>query len=253
MSNEILPRLIGRGVLSGALAGLVSGGFAFFVAEPVMDRAVELEGRRSEAADKAAGITPEAMEEMFTRSEQHLGLILATVGAGIAFGVLFSVMYWALFHRTAATRPWERSLGLAGAVFTGFWLLPFIRYPANPPGVGDPESLGSREYGWTASIAIGLITVFVAWRLATSLADRPKHVRQPAAVALVVVATALLFLLPDNTDPLPVPAGLLWDFRVLAAASSTILWTFLGAAFGYLGVRDARRSRTAPAATEVGV
>ncbi|GAB3673790.1 CbtA family protein [Actinocorallia lasiicapitis] len=242
MSNEILPRLIGRGVLSGAFAGLVAGAFAFFVAEPTMDRAVELESQRSAA--ETTGMTVDEMEEVFTRSEQHLGLILATVGAGIAFGVLFAVLYWALFHRSASTRPWERSLGLAGAAYLGFYLLPFLRYPANPPGVGDPESLDSRSYGWTAAIAIGLIAVFVAWRLYASLKGRPEHVRQSAAVALVVVALALTFLLPDNDDPLPVPADLLWNFRALAVASSTILWTMLGAAFGFLGLRAAQKAKT---------
>lgn len=235
---DILPRLIGRGVLSGALAGVVAGAFGFLVAEPTLDRAVKLEGERSAAEEGAAGMTHEHVEEMFTRSEQHLGLILASVGAGIAFGVLFAVMYWALFRRSHTTRPWERSLTLAGAAFTGFWLLPFIRYPANPPGVGDPESLAERDYTWAGSIAIGLAAVFVAWRVYGSLSARSKPVRQSAAAAVIVLAVGSLFLLPGNPDPLPVPPGLLWDFRMLAVASAVVLWTALGASFGVLSLRE---------------
>ncbi|MDX6739023.1 CbtA family protein [Actinocorallia sp. A-T 12471] len=238
MAAELLPRLIGRGVIAGALAGLISGGFGFFVAEPVMDRAVELEGERSAAEAAASGVHEHA-EEVFTRTEQHFGLVLSSVGAGIALGILFAAVYWAVFRRTSDERPWQRSLTLAGAAFAGFWLLPFVRYPANPPGVGDEGTLEQRTVTWAAAIVIGLAAMFVAWRVNAALRVKPDHLRQLATGAVGVVGLAVLFLLPANPDELPVPPELLWDFRILAAASAVILWTSLGVVFGLLGLRAA--------------
>jgi len=40
--------------------------------------------------------------------------------------------------------------------------------------------------------------------------------------------------LPANTDALDVPAGLLWQFRLLAFATSTLLWAGLAVIFGLL-------------------
>ncbi|GAB2809420.1 CbtA family protein [Actinocorallia aurea] len=238
MAAEPLPRLVGRGVIAGALAGLISGGFAFLVAEPVMDRAVELEGERSAAEAAAAGIHEHA-EEVFTRSEQHLGLVLASVGAGIAFGIIFAAVYWAVFRRTSAEHPWRRALTLAGAAFTGYWLLPFVRFPPNPPGVGDEGTLQQRTLTWVAAIVIGLAAMFVAWRVDAALRDKPAHLRHLATGAVPVAGLAVLFLIPGDPDELPVPPELLWDFRILAAASAVILWTSLGVVFGLLGVRAA--------------
>jgi hypothetical protein len=234
-----LPRLLGRGAAAGGIAGLLTGAFSYLLAEPVMDRAVRLE-----AARHAAEGHPHA-EEMFTRTEQHLGLVLAAVATGVAIGVLFAVVYAALHRRDIDRRPWERSLGLAGAALTGIWLLPFLRYPANPPGVGDEASVGLRTASWLGAMAIGAAAVVVAWRLYAQLDRVSAPLRQGAAAGVVVAGLALLFLLPDNPDPVDVPAGLLWEFRMWSAGSSVLLWAGLGVAFGALGLR-------APAAAPAG-
>jgi hypothetical protein len=251
-----LPRLLGRGAAAGGVAGLLAGGFAYLLAEPLMDRAVRLEAARH----AATAAEHEHTEEVFTRTQQHLGLVGASVAVGIAFGVLFAVVYAALHRRDPDGRPWERSLGLAAAALIGVWLLPFLRYPANPPGVGDEATVGLRQASWVGAIAIGAAAVVVAWRVYSQLDRASPPVRQGAGAGVVIAGLAVLFLLPDNPDPIDVPARLLWDFRMLSAASSVLLWAGLGVAFGALGLRAAagagagRRSATAttgsaPAAT----
>jgi tetrahydromethanopterin S-methyltransferase subunit F len=241
-----LPRLLGRGAAAGGMAGLLAGAFSFLLAEPIMDRAVRLEAARNAAGHEHA-------EEIFTRDQQHLGLLVAAVITGIALGVLFAVVYGALHRRDLGARPWERSLGLAGAAVIGVWLLPFLRYPANPPGVGDEGTVGLRTASWLGAIAIGAAAVVVAWRLYSQLDRASTPVRQGAATGVVIAGLAVLFLLPDNPDAVDVPATLLWDFRLLSAASSVLLWAGLGIAFGALGLRAsaapasaAVASRTAP-------
>jgi hypothetical protein len=245
-TSSALLRLLGRGAAAGGMAGLLAGGFSYLLAEPIMDRAVRLEAARHGGHDH------EHTEEVFTRTEQHLGLIGASVAAGIALGVLFAVVYAALHRRDLDDRPWERSLWLAGAALTGVWLLPFLRYPANPPGVGDPDTVGLRTVAWLGAIAIGLASVFVARRVYTHLDRASPPVRQAAGAAVVIAGLAALFLLPDNPDPIDVPAPLLWDFRLLSAGTSALLWAGLGVAFGALALRASAARRVpapAPAAT----
>ena len=238
-----LLSLLGRGTLAGGAAGLVSGGFSWLLAEPVLDRAVRLEAAREEASGGAAAA------EVFSRSTQHAGLLVAAVLTGAALGVLFAVVYAVLHRRDPDGAPWRRSVTLAGAGFTGVWLLPFLRYPANPPGVGDPGTIDTRVNAWLAAIGIGVIAVVLAWRIHEWLVEhgRPAPQRQLVVTGIVLAALASLFALPDNPDAVTAPATLVWDFRVLSAASMGLLWGGLAVGFGLLGMRAAR------ARTEVSV
>lgn len=233
-----LLSLLGRGMAAGGVAGLISGGFSFLLAEPLMDRAVRLEAAKPWPAGRAV----ESSVEVFTRATQHVGLLVATTLAGLALGVLFAVVYAALYRRDVDDDPWGRSLRLAAAAFTGVWLLPFLRYPANPPGVGEAGTVALRANGWLAAIAISLFAVIAAWRIHTYLADRgaAAPARQLAAAAILVAALAALYLLPDNPDPVDVPAGLLWNFRLLSAASVLLLWAGLAVGFGLAGLHAGR-------------
>jgi len=236
---------LGRGALAGAAGGAISAGFSFLVAEPLIDRAVELE------ASHHAG---HGDVEVFTRDTQHLGLLVGLIATGVAIGVLFGLAYGLLHRDDPLVDPWRRSLRLAGAGFLGVWLLPFLRYPANPPGVGDSATVELRTRAWLGAIAIGVVAVALAAAGARRLAERgtSEPVRHLVAVGIVVLGLASLFLLPDNPDPIDVPAQLLWDFRLLSAASMLLLWAGLGAGFGLLNLRAARATAATPAPAPAG-
>ena len=252
---------LGRGAVAGAVGGLLTGGFGYLLAEPVMDRAVRLETARSSGPD---GMPAHA--EVFGRHTQHLGFLLAALATGIAIGVIFGVVSAVVArdagppNRDAATpahdpgalaRLWVTPLRLAAAGWFALFLVPFLRYPANPPGVGDPATLSLRTSGYLAALAIGLVGVLTAALVARDL--RRRAVSVPAgqlAVAAVLLATiAVSFVLPADPDALDVPAALLWEFRVLAFASTTLLWAGLGVSFGLLQLRA--RSRSAASAPEL--
>jgi predicted cobalt transporter CbtA len=247
-----LLALLRRGLLAGCLAGLLLGAFGYLVAEPVMDRAVRLESER-EAAEHTGAAAAHLAEhaEVFTRTEQHLGLLVAALATALALGILFSVAY-ALLHRgDPGQDSWRRSLLLAGSGYLGLALLPFLRYPSNPPGVGDSETVSLRTAAWLGAMLVGVISVVVAWRLHGWLVSRSvaEPVRQLAVAAVPVLGLVVTFLvLPDNPDPLPVPADLLWTFRILSLASMTVVWAALGVAFGLLGYRAERAASVRPAA-----
>ncbi|MFH8485518.1 CbtA family protein [Streptomyces longisporoflavus] len=240
MSSPVLP-LLGRGLVAGGAAGLAAGLFSLLLAEPLMDRAIRAEEKRAAAQEHARGMQgTRHHEELFTRSTQHAGLVVTAVVAGLAVGVLFAVAYALVHRRDPRAAPWPRALGFAGAAFAAVSLLPALRYPANPPGVGDSATVGERQALWLASVAIGVLGMFLVRQVYVRLSARAVPVRQIGAALTGVAVLAALFLLPDNPDPVPVDAELLWDFRVLSVASHALLWAVLAAVFGGLGLRAVR-------------
>lgn len=244
--------LLSRGLAAGALAGAASGLFSLLLAEPLMDRAVRLEEERG-AHGHGPGGTVEHHAELFTRDTQHLGLVVTAVVTGLALGVFLALAH-ALLHRTdPGERPWPRAVALAGAGFTGVALLPFLRYPPNPPGVGDASTVDERTVYWVAAVAVGVLGMVLAHQVHRRLGAVGDPVRHIAVAGVVAGVLAVLFALPGNPDPVDVPATLLWDFRMLSLATQVLLWAVLGAAFGGLGVRAVRREAAARAGEPVPV
>jgi hypothetical protein len=216
-----------RGMAAGLLAGLLAGLFAFFVGEPFVDQAIRLE--------EAAG-----GHEVFSRSTQKTGLFFATGLFGVTVGGLFGIAYAYFRDRLASRSEWNRSLSLAGAVFAGAFLIPYLKYPANPPTVGDPATIGSRTTSYLTMVALSLLVVLAAWHAAKMLRERGTSapIRQLAVGLGVVVAVGALFLvLPAAPDPGAFPSGLLWDFRLSSLGTQLVFWTGLGVVFGLLGER----------------
>ncbi|MFH8563822.1 CbtA family protein [Streptomyces sp. NPDC017988] len=256
-TSPVLP-LLGRGLVAGGAAGLTAGLFSLLLAEPLMDRAIRAEERRSAAEEHAQHGAAQAVqhhEELFSRSTQHGGLVVTAVVAGLALGVLVAVAYAAVHRRDPRALPWPRALAFCGAAFLAVSLLPGIRYPANPPGVGDAGTVGDRQALWLASVAIGVLGMFLVRQVYVRLVARPEPVRHIATALTAVAVLLALFLLPGNPDPVPVEASLLWEFRMLSLASHALLWAVFAAVFGALGVRAAARSAvevTAPAPSPAG-
>jgi len=254
-----------RGVVAGLVAGLIAGVFAFFVAEPVIDRAVDLESARVSAQyqhDFAAAMianhndvaaaqreVPAPPAPVLSRSTQHVGLIVATTLFGLGVGGVFAVIFLVIARRAPPRSAWRRALGLAAALFTALSLLPFMRYPANPPGVGDPATIDRRTYAYGLAVGIAALAVWAAWRLALLLQARGvgEPVRRAAAAAVLAVAVGAEFLaLPDDADAVNIPASLLWDFRLRSLAVQVLLWACLAAGFGLATERAMRGQSTRP-------
>lgn len=225
-----------RGLAGGAVGGAVAAAFGFVFARPVMDRAVDLEAARAAALGEVGG------EETFSRSTQHVGFLVATVAVALAFGVLYGVVH-ALLHKDGDD-AWGRALRLGGGAFFGVALVPFLRYPANPPGTGDSGTIETRADLWLIAIAMGVLGAVLAAVVAKGLRERgaPTSQRQLGVVGVLAATVALTFLLPDNTDEIVVPAQLVWEFRLLSLAAMVLLWGGLAATYGLLAERAARRT-----------
>ncbi len=236
MTMSPLLRLVGRGAVAGAIAGLLSAVVSFLLGEPSVRRAIELE----EAAAHAAGQAEHA--EVFSRTTQQGALFLVSMLSGLALGILFALVYTLWQQRDPDADSWRRAILLAVAGLVGIALIPFLRYPANPPAVGDPATVDARTTAYLASILIGVVAVTAAAQLHRQLANRGVRppLRQLAALGVVLVGLAATWLLPGSTDVSEAPADLIWNFRLASIAALLVLWLGLGAVFGLLGERVER-------------
>ena len=232
-----------RGLVAGLLAGLLCGFFPLFVAEPFVDDAIQLEEAAS-AAEHEAAPANHGEEDLFSRSTQKIGLFFATGSFGVAVGGIFGMAYAYVRSRLVSNSEWSRSLSLAGAAFLGVFLIPFLKYPANPPTVGDPNTIGSRTSEYFTMLALSLLVVIGTWYVARKLRERGTStpVGQLAVVlGSVALVGVLYYVLPAGPDPGEFPAGLLWDFRLSSFGTQLIFWAGLGVIFGLLSERADRR------------
>lgn len=156
-----------------------------------------------------------------------------------------------LRDRLSSGSDWGRSLSLAAAAFVGVALLPFLKYPANPPTVGDPETIGSRTAAYFFMVGISLLAILISWYTACGMREggASAPVRHLTVGAGLVAVFALLFVgLPATADPGEFPAGLLWSFRLSSIGTQLVLWTGLGVIFGLLCERAERKANRKGAA-----
>lgn len=226
------------------LAGLLAGLFAFFIGEPLLDRAMALEETSAvQGHEEGAGQAPGDDEEVFGRTTQKVGLFFATGLSGAFVGGLFGLAFAYFRGRLAATTDWIRSVLLAAAIFVGAVLIPFLKYPANPPTVGDPTTIGTRTAAYLVMVGLSLLTVLAAWYVSRRLRERgvSSTVRRlTVGLGTAAVVVGLFVVLPATAEPGKFPAGLLWSFRLSSLGTQLVLWAVLGAVFGLLCERANR-------------
>jgi hypothetical protein len=223
----LFRRLLKQGVLAGMAGGAALALVLRLIGEGPIGRAIALEG--------AGG------EEMFSRGAQQVGGMVAAVLYGAALGAVFTVVYAGVRHRLRAADDWRAAVALAATGFAGVFLLPFLKYPANPPAVGDPDTIGTRTALYLVAVAWSVVATWAGWRAWRALVARGVPVPQaaPATVAVWVgLAVVGLVVLPSNTDPVNAPATLIWQFRLATVAGAATFWSVMGLVFGWLRVRD---------------
>jgi hypothetical protein len=264
-------RIILRGVLVGALAGLLAFVFARIFAEPQIQAAIDYESGRDQAQavlDKAAGLpVGDEGPEIFSRAVQaNIGIGAGMVLFGVAMGALFAVAYAVCLGRVGNLRPRTLSMLVAGGGFLGIYLVPFVKYPANPPSIGHPATIGVRGALYVLMMVCSVAFLIGAVVLGKRLARRFGNWNATllAALAFVVVIGIVMALLPslgelaanirdygqqatETPQPLRNPAGqivypgfpadVLWDFRFYSVAAQAILWATLGLVFAPLAER----------------
>jgi hypothetical protein len=267
-------RLILRGLLAGAVGGLLAFLFARIFAEPQIQQAIDYETGRDaaqQAIDKAAGL-PVETEGMavFSRAVQaDVGSGVALIFFGVAMGALFAVAYAICLGRTGRIRARSLAVLVAGAGFLGFYLVPFVKYPANPPAIGHADTIQSRSSLYLlmvgCSVLLLVLTVWLGRRLQARFGTWNATL---IAGGVFIAATGIVMLILPSVGelaankqyhqatetPAPLtdaagtivfpgfPADVLVNFRLYSIGAQLILWTAIGLVFGPLAERLLDRS-----------
>ncbi|MGW4705030.1 CbtA family protein [Streptomyces sp. NPDC004285] len=250
MHASTVRSLLVRGMLAGLIAGLFAFAVAYAVGEPPVNGSIAVEeataAKEAPAAHGAhaghgggAAAAEPAEEEGISRSAQStFGLATGVLVYGVALGGIASLAFSFVLGRVGRFSPRATAALTAAAAFTTVYLVPFLKYPATPPAVGNPDTIGQRTTLFflmiLLSVLLGIGAVIAGRRLAPRLGNWNATL---AAGAGFVAVTAIAFaVLPDNTDAVAAgfPAALLWEFRVASLAIQVVLWAVFGIVFGVL-------------------
>jgi predicted cobalt transporter CbtA len=238
----MIRTLLLRGMLSGMVAGMLVFFFARWTGEPQVQSAIALEAKM----DQAKGITPEP--EIVSRKVQRgIGLLTGALVYGAAMGGIFGLVFAFACGRIGITSSRTLAAALAGMGFTAIALVPALKYPANPPSVGNPETIGIRTAAYflliAFSVAVMVLTVQSGRWLGVRYGAWNGSVGAAALFVIVMIPVTHLFPRIDEV-PAEFPATLLWRFRVATLETQVVLWATLGLLFGWLTERKmARASR----------
>src|SRR3954451_23756632 len=239
--QQAVRGLLIRGMLAGLAAGVLMFVFAKIFGEPAVDKAIAFE----EAHNPPSGEAP-----LVSRSLQStLRLLTGTIVYGVAMGGVFALVFAAVYGRVVKARPRITAGTLAIAAFTVIILVPFLKYPSNPPAVGSDETIGYRTEIYFAMMAISIGAALAALRLHKDAVKRQgAYSGTLIAVGAYVLLVAIGMLLMPGLNEIPkgFDPDVLWDFRVATLGTHVVLYTTLGLGFGALAERWL--SHAAPAA-----
>lgn len=231
----MVGRLLLRGMLVGVVAGTLASGFAEIFGEPQVEHAIAFEEQMTHSHG-------EASEPALVSREMQagLGLFVGIIVYGAALGGLFSLAFAFAYGRLSRLGPRATSALLALAAYVAIVLVPSLKYPANPPSVGSPDTIGLRTGLFfmmlLASVAALVLAALVARRLSARFGT--WNATLIAGAAFIVVIGIVELALPEiNEVPENFSAVVLWRFRVASLGIQAVLWTTIGLLFGALTQR----------------
>ncbi|HEY8129642.1 MAG TPA: CbtA family protein [Hyphomicrobium sp.] len=233
-----MGNLLLRGMLAGLIASLLAFGFAKFIGEPQVDRAIAFEDSMHSHSHSGDVEEPELVSREVQAS---IGLLTGVAVYGTALGGLFALAYAFISGRLVQLPPRAATILIAAVGFLVLYIVPYLKYPANPPSVGQTDTIGYRTQLYFGMIVFSLAALAIAISFGRQAFDKFGGWNATilgAAVYLVLVAIAAYALPAINEVPEKFPADLLWNFRVAALGTQAILWVTIGLLFGWLVERS---------------
>lgn len=232
----VVRDLLVRGMIAGLIAGVLSLCWATAFGEPQVGKAIGFEstlqhgsGQVEEPAVVSRGV------------QETVGLATAVIVIGLVFGGLFALAFALVYARYVHGSPRVTALFLAAAGFSVFAMVPFLKYPANPPSIGQADTIGRRTALYFGLILIGLLTAILAFGLRRRWMNRfsPWNATLLSLAAYAGVVGVAFAVLPGvNEVPAAFPATVLWRFRLASLGGQAVLWAAIGLIFGALAERS---------------
>ena len=219
---------LGITILSGALAGTILGIINLGLVEPYIDQAIGIEIQNSVSSGENVDLSEIAHYRIWQKS----GEVVAAAVYGISLGALFGIIFAYSKNALPGSNNKKKALFLAGILWFVLYLVVAIKYPANPPAVGNPETIYYREALYVAFIAISGFTALILALLWKRVKINSKKIVFPLVYAGIM--TAAYLAMPANPDPINISMELVQNFRVWTAVTIGIFWGLLGIIFGSL-------------------
>lgn len=213
------------GAISGALLGLINQSMV----EPFIDKAIGIETQKQVNAGKIIDFAQQSQYRIY----QKEGEIVAATVLGISLASLFGVVFVYSRSSLAGSNNKKKALILAGLMFFVLFLVPALKYPANPPAVGNPATIYYRE-----SLFIGFIAVSGFSTLGLALLYRKlgkNQSKRKIGIPLIIYAAIMIgayLVFPPNPDKITIPMDLIMSFRIASVFTTSIFWGLLGIIFG---------------------
>ncbi len=220
--------LVGITLSSGVIAGIILAFLNLGIVEPTIDKAIALEVQKQVSSGENVNMS----ELIDYRYWQKAGAFAggAIYGAGLA--ALFGVIFVFTRNKLPGKNNKQKAIFLAGIMWFVLFLMVALKYPANPPAVGDPETIYYRETLYVGYImisglaALGMSVIWIKTRI-----NSKKIIIPLMYAAIMVTAYAVM---PSNPDKIEISMDLIQTFRVLTATTIGVFWGILGIIFGSL-------------------
>ena len=219
-----------RGLLAGLIAGLFAFAVAYTVGEPPVDAAIALEEAQTAGEPMNSQLDEDDGAVVSRGAQATWGLATGTLAVGTALGGAVALASAFAVGRLGRLRPSQSTALVALIGFVAVGLVPFLKYPATPPAVGNPDTLGSRTFDYFAMQGISLLAavgaVLLARRLLGSLGAYRTVLVAGGSYLLVVIVAAVL--LPTVNELGAFPADTLWYFRLASLLTLATMWAAIG-------------------------
>jgi len=227
--------LLIRGMVVGLVAGLLAFAFAYHFGEPQIQHAVDFEAQLAKLHHEPGGA------EIVSRHVQGtFGLLTGTVVLGVALGGMFALAFAYVYGRIGTISARSTAALLAVGAYLTVTVVPFTKYPANPPTIGNSATIDRRTVLYVLMISISVLSAIAAGRIRRQLVGR-QGAWNAAIVAAVVfvamIAVAEVVLPAMHETPQGFPADVLYRFRLASLGISAMLWLTIGLGFGVVAER----------------
>ena len=218
-------------LVSGFVAGVIHGTVNLVIVEPYLDEAIEIENQNLFATGLAED-TPQFWAEYSSyRDWQKSGQLLAGGILGMSIGALFGIVFAYSRNSLPKGHTVKKTFVLAAIMWLTIFIIPFLKYPANPPTVGDVDTVVLRSILYLSFIAISGFSAVGFFILYKKLQNKKKGL---AFVGYAVFITTVFFIMPVNPDEVKAPMDLVNGFRAMSVIAVTTFWIAEAIIFGML-------------------
>ena len=238
-----------RGLVAGLVAGIATFFVAYSVGEPHVEAAIALEESGTDVApaetshdhgDEASGGHTHTHSdshgdegegtEVSRDTQRSWGLLTGSVAVGVALGGIVALVAAGTIGRMGRLQPGQSTALVTLLGFVAFALVPFLKYPANPPAVGSGDTIGDRTalyFGFVAvSVLVAVAATYAALRLRNRLGTYGGVVAGAVAYLAVMVVAGQLFATVNEVGDFA--GDTLWFFRRASLFTLATMWGVIG-------------------------